>query len=202
MNFTARFGLFAAPVALVASAAIAQPANDLARVEASIAATSTMTADFVQTDSKRRSSAGKIALKRPGRVLFAYNAVNAKLVADGKSLHYLDYDVGQHNKWGIGNSPLSVLLSAKPDLKRIARIGPSENANVVVVRARDARRPEFGTMVLAFSRNGAAPGGLKLEGWTTIDAQNRKTVVRLSNQRFNVPVADSSFAFAPVKKKA
>jgi len=80
---------------------------------------------------------------------------------------------------------------------------PSEHQSVVIVRARDARRPEFGTLVLAFVRDGSAPGGLKLEGWTAIDAPNKKTTVRLSNQRYNVAVPDSAFTYAePRRKKA
>ena len=78
---------------------------------------------------------------------------------------------------------------------------PSEHKNVVVVRARDARRPEFGTLILAFQRDGSAPGGMKLEGWTAIDAQNKRTTVRLSNQRYNVGVPDSAFTFAEPKRK-
>ena len=94
-----------------------------------------------------------------------------------------------------------MLLAPNPDLGRIARIVPSNNEQVVVVRARDPRRPEFGTLVLAFVRSGAAPGGLRLEGWTAIDAQNKKTTVRLSNQRFNVAVPDDAFNFAEPKRK-
>ena len=66
----------------------------------------------------------------------------------------------------------------------------------MVVRARDARRPEFGTLMLAFQRAAGAPGGLRLEGWTAIDAQNKRTTVRLSNQRYNVAVPDSAFSYA------
>jgi outer membrane lipoprotein-sorting protein len=161
-----------------------------------------MTADFVQTDGKGRQLAGTLSLKRPGKIRFAYGGgVNALLVADGKTLHYLDYDVAQHSKWAIGSSPLAVLLAPNPDLDRIARIVPSNNGQVVVVRARDARRPEFGTLVLAFVRSGGAPGGLRLEGWTAIDAQNKKTTVRLSNQRYNVAVPDSAFSFTEPKRK-
>ena len=65
----------------------------------------------------------------------------------------------------------------------------------------DARRPEFGTIVLAFQRNGGAPGGLQLEGWTAIDAQNKRTTVRLSNQRFNMAVPDAAFNFVEPKRK-
>ena len=196
-----------APLALVATVTTAAPAatsGDLKAVEVSLVATQSITADFVQTDGRGRQLAGTLSLKRPGKIRFAYGGgVNALLVADGKTLHYLDYDVAQHSKWAIGSSPLAVLLAPNPDLGRIARIVPSNNAQVVVVRARDSRRPEFGTLVMAFVRSGGAPGGLRLEGWTTIDAQNKKTTVRLSNQRFNVAVPDSAFNFAePRRKKA
>ena len=66
---------------------------------------------------------------------------------------------------------------------------------IVLVRARDARRPEFGTLILAFVSGAGAPGGLMLEGWTAIDAQNKRTTVRLSNQRYNVAVPDSAFTY-------
>jgi outer membrane lipoprotein-sorting protein len=163
-----------------------------------------MTADFLQTDGKGRQMAGTLSLKRPGKIRFAYGGgVNMLLVADGKRLTFVDYDVAQKSSWPIAKSPLAVLLSPQPDLARIARVVPSESKNVIVVRARDARRPEFGTLVLAFIRDGGAPGGLKLGGWTAIDAQNKKTTVRLSNQRFNVAVPDSAFSYAePRRKKA
>ncbi|QDP20541.1 outer membrane lipoprotein carrier protein LolA [Sphingomonas xanthus] len=189
------------PVALVALAAPAQ-ANDLKSVEASLSATQSMTANFVQTDGKGRQMAGTLSLKRPGKIRFAYGGgVNMLLVANGKTLSFIDYDVGQKSSWPIAKSPLSVLLSPNPDLGRIARLVPSDNPQVVVVRARDARRPEFGTLVLAFIKSASAPGGLRLEGWTAIDAQNKKTTVRLSNQRYNVAVPDSAFTYAEPKRK-
>jgi len=205
MNLMSIVARALAPVALIATVSTAAPAatsGELKAVETSLSATQSMTADFLQTDGKGRQMAGTLSLKRPGKIRFAYGGgVNALLVADGKTLHYLDYDVAQHSKWAIGSSPLAVLLAPNPDLGRIARIVPSNNAQVVVVRARDARRPEFGTLVLAFVRSGGAPGGLRLEGWTAIDAQNNKTTVRLSNQRFNVAVPDSAFSFTEPKRK-
>ena len=204
MSFTNVFARTLAPVAIVALAApaLAATSGELKSVETSLAATGSMTANFIQTDGKGRQMAGTLTLKRPGKIRFAYGGgVNMLLVANGKTLNFIDYDVGQKSSWPIGKSPLAVLLSPNPDLARIARIMPSENKNVIVVRARDARRPEFGTIVLAFQRNGAAPGGLQLEGWTAIDAQNKRTTVRLSNQRFNMAVPDSAFNFAEPKRK-
>jgi len=205
MNFATSFARALAPAVLAVSIAAAAPAatsGDLKAVEASLGATQSLTANFVQTDRKGQQLSGTLSLKRPGKIRFAYGGgVNALLVADGKTLHYLDYDVAQHSKWAIGSSPLAVLLSPNPDLGRIARLMPSESPQVVVVRARDARRPEFGTLVLAFLRSPGAPGGLRLEGWTAIDAQNKRTTVRLSNQRYNVAIPDSAFGFTEPKRK-
>ena len=205
MSFAKQFARALAPVALIATVATPAPAatsGELKAVETSLAATSSMTADFLQTDGKGRQMAGTLSLKRPGKIRFAYGGgVNMLLVANGQTLSFIDYDVGQKSSWPIAKSPLAVLLSPNPDLGRIARIVPSESPNVVVVRARDARRPECGTLVMAFQRASGAPGGLRLEGWTAIDAQNKRTSVRLSNQRYNVAVPDSAFTYAEPKRK-
>jgi outer membrane lipoprotein-sorting protein len=204
MNFVSSLSRALVPMAIVATVAApvaAAPSAELKAVEASLAATQSMTADFLQTNGKGQQLAGTLSLKRPGKIRFAYGGgANMLLVADGKRLSFIDYDVGQKSSWPIAKSPLAVLLSPNPDLARIARIMPSESPNVVIVRARDARRPEFGTLVLAFAR-GSGPGGLRLEGWTAIDAQNKKTTVRLSNQRYNVAVPDSAFTYAEPKRK-
>jgi len=205
MNFANSFARAFVPAALVATAvapASAATSGEMKAVEASLAATQSMTADFLQTDGKGRQMAGTLTLKRPGKIRFSYGGgVNMLLVADGKRLTFVDYDVSQKNSWPIAKSPLAVLLSPNPDLGRIARIMPSDNPQVLVVRARDARRPEFGTLVLAFQKAPGAPGGLRLEGWTAIDAQNKRTTVRLSNQRYNVAVPDSAFTYAEPKRK-
>jgi outer membrane lipoprotein-sorting protein len=201
-NSIARAVVPAALVATVIAPAPAATSGELKTVEASLASTQSMTADFLQTDGKGRQLAGMLSLKRPGRIRFAYGGgVNMLLVANGKTLSFIDYDIGQKSSWPIAKSPLAVLLSPNPDLGRIARIMPAESPNIIVVRARDARRPEFGTLVMAFQRAPGAPGGLRLEGWTAIDAQNKKTTVRLSNQRYNVAVPDSAFNYAEPKRK-
>ena len=193
-----------APVAIIAAAstaALAAPSRELAQVETHLAAAQSMTAGFVQTDSRNRSLKGTLALKRPGRIRFDYGNANMLLVGNGKTLTFVDYEVGQKSAWPISKSPLSVLLAAKPDLQRIARVVASDDPRVLLVRARDARRPEFGTLILAFVKSGSAPGGLVLEGWTAIDAQNKRTTVRLDGQRYNVAVPETSFSFAEPKKR-
>ena len=206
MTFPALFARALAPAAAVAMLAAPAPAastGELASVEAHLAASQSMTANFVQTDSKNRQLVGTMQLKRPGRIRFEYGrGANMLLVANGKTLTFIDYDVGQKSSWAIAKSPLSVLLSGNPDLDRIARVLPSADSRILLVRARDSRRPEFGTMILAFVKTPGAPAGLRLEGWTAIDAQNKRTTVKLDGQRYNVAVAESAFSYAEPAKKA
>ena len=202
MSFSKRLARALAPVAIVAIAAPAQAQTaDISKVEAHLAQVQSMTANFRQTDQKGRTSAGTLQLKRPGRIRFEYSGGDLLLVGTGGKLWFLDYAVGQSNNWSLSKTPLGILLAANPDIRRIARIMPQSDPRILLVRARDARRPEFGTLILAFVRTPGAPAGLMLEGWTAIDAQNKRTTVKLDNQRYNVGVPDSAFSFKMPKKR-
>lgn len=190
--------LSAAPVGLVAvalpAAAVAQGQQGLAEVQSHLRSVSSMTANFSQTDRRGRTMSGTLQLKRPGKIRFEYQGGKMLIVADGSRLNFLDYEVGQRQSWPIADSPLSVLLDPSRDLSRYARVVRNDS-NTLMIEARDPRRREFGKITLAFARVSGAPGGLSLQGWNTLDAQNNLTSVRLSGQRFNVPVADSAFRF-------
>ena len=201
MSFPTKFARVLVPVALVAAAAPAAAADsaDMARLKAHISGVHTMTANFVQTDARGRSAAGKMDLERPGKVRFEYGSGDLLLVANGKTLTLIDYQVGQKSNWPLGRTPLGVLLSNLPDLKGRAQVVPSDNPQVVSVRARDPS--QYGSLTLVFLRSGSAPGGLQLYGWTAIDGQNRRTTVKLSNVRYNVAVPASAFTYVEPKKK-
>jgi outer membrane lipoprotein-sorting protein len=185
----------AAPIAsamLIAPPVAAAPGS-LAQVSAHLRAVDTMTASFTQTDRTGKSIGGQLSLKRPGKIRFQYQkGVPLLVVGDGKALTMIDYQVRQVSRWPIGNSPLSVLLDPSKDLSRFARLLPSEN-NQLLVQARDPKHPEFGTITIAFALAPSAPGGLMLQGWTVLDAQNNRSTVTLANQRFNVPLSDQTF---------
>ena len=185
----------AAPLAIAAIAApVAAAPGSLAMVSAHLRSVDTMTASFTQTDRAGKSVGGQLTLKRPGRVRFQYEkGVPLLVVGDGKALTMIDYQVRQVSRWPIGNSPLSVLLDPSKDLSRFARLLPTANDDQLLVEARDPKHPEFGTITIAFARAPSAPGGLMLQGWTVLDAQNNRSTVRLANQRFNVPVSDKAF---------
>ena len=191
--------LAAAPLAFAAAVApapvAAQANNGLALVQGHLRAVTSMTANFSQTDQRGRTLSGTVYLKRPGRIRFDYGRnADMLVVGDGNALIFYDGAVNQTSRWPINDSPLSVLLNPNQDLSRFSRVTRNDN-QVLVLEAHDPRRREFGTITIAFAKSGSAPGGLILTGWTVLDAQNRRTTVRLSGQRFNVPVADSLFRF-------
>jgi outer membrane lipoprotein-sorting protein len=195
-----RFARVTLPVAIIASAPVlAAESPDLARLKAHLTAVQTMTADFSQTDAKGQVATGTLEMKRPGRIRFAYSGGDLLLVADGQRLTFLDYSVGQKSSWPLARTPLGPLLSPSPDFNGKAEILPSADSRVVVARAKSSG--QYGQLTLAFLRNGSAPGGLELYGWTAIDPQGHRTTVRLSNIRFNVAVPDSAFTYAEPKKK-
>jgi len=201
MSFTTHFARALIPVAMITAVApaVAAESADMARLRAHITAVQTMSASFVQTDARGRSAAGTLQLKRPGRVRFQYGSGDLLLVANGKALTFIDYQVGQKSSWPLNRTPLGVLLSGSPDLKGRAQVVPNKDPRVVTVNARDPS--QYGSLTLVFLRSSSAPGGLQLYGWTAIDAQNRRTTVKLSNVRYNVAVPESAFSYAEPKKK-
>lgn len=185
-------------LAVCAAAAIVAPAsaqtNDLASVSAHLKAVATMTAAFAQTDRVGKTVNGTLTLKRPGKIRFQYQkGVPILIVGDGRALTFIDYSVRQVQRWPIGSSPLGVLLDPNRDMTRFAKVVETADPRIVVVEARDPKRPEFGVITLAFSRDASAPAGLMLQGWVTLDSQGNRTSIRLSNQAFNAPVSDEAF---------
>ena len=199
MNFPTKLARALVPaVVVLAVPAAAADSADLARLKAHIGGVRTMTADFVQTDAHGRSAAGTMQLKRPGKVRFQYGSGDLLIVADGSRLYFLDYQVGQKSAYPLSKTPLGPLLSGSPDFNGKAEVLPSDNPRVVVARAKNS---SYGQLTLAFLRNGSAPGGLQMYGWTAIDPQGHRTTVKLSNVRYNVAIPESAFTFTPPKKK-
>jgi outer membrane lipoprotein-sorting protein len=199
MNFSTKFAralLAGAVVAAMPAAAADSP--DLGRLKAHIGSVQSMTADFVQTDARGRAAAGTLQLRRPGKVRFQYGSGDLLLVADGKRLYFLDYQVGQKSSWPLDKTPLGPLLSGSPDFNGKAQILPNSDPRILVARAKNTT---YGQLTLAFLRSASAPGGLQMYGWTAIDPQGHRTTVKLSNVRYNVAVPEGAFTFVEPKKR-
>lgn len=191
------------PTPLTAPAAAQAAAGDLDRVVAALRAISTMKADFVQTDRNGQALRGVMTLKRPGKIRFDYGKnADFLVISNGKSLYVIDYEVAQVERWPIGNSPLGALFDPDKDVKRFGKLMPTSSKDVISVQVRDPKKPEFGMITMIFTRNAAAPGGMQLAYWVALDAQNNRTRVELSNQRYGVAVADSTFTFKDPRRTA
>ena len=194
----------AAPATLLlpAAPAVAQ-ADQLDEVVGALRAISTLRADFSQTDRNGQVLRGVLTLKAPGRIRFEYErSANMLVVSNGRSLTLIDYEVAQVQRWPIGNSPLGALLDPRRDVKRYGKLLPTANPNVLSVEVKDAKKPEYGTITLVFVRDASAPGGLELNSWVALDAQNKRTTVRLSNQRYGLAVPDSTFNYRDPRRSA
>ena len=187
-----------APVALLTAAPAAAQADNqqLANAVSALRAISTMRADFVQTDRQGRQVKGVLTLKRPGKIRFQYEkGVPMLIVSDGSALSFVDYEVRQVQRWPIRNSPLGALLDPNRDVMKFGKLVPSGQPGVVSVEVRDKAHPEYGVITLIFIRKPGAPGGMELSSWASLDSQNTRTIVSLSNQQYGVAVPDNTFRF-------
>ncbi|HEY6868610.1 MAG TPA: outer membrane lipoprotein carrier protein LolA, partial [Novosphingobium sp.] len=87
------------------------------------------------------------------------------------------------------------LLDPTRDVKRYATLQPVTDPRIVSIEIRDRSHPEYGVITLIFARKATVPGGLELTSWVALDSQNRRTTIRLANQRYGMDVADSAFRY-------
>lgn len=177
--------------------------GDLDRAVTALRGISTMRADFTQTDRSGNAARGVLTLKRGGKIRFDYGKDSDLLmISNGKSLYMVDYEVNQVERWPIKNTPLGALLDPDQDVKRFGKLIETGSPDVVNVLVEDPKKPEYGAISLIFFADPSAPGGLQLVNWVAKDAQNYRTTVRLSNHRYGVSVADSTFTFRDPRRSS
>ena len=194
----------AAAGAMTAAPLAAQAGNSqLNEAVAALRAVSTMQADFTQTDRNGQRLSGELTLKRPGKIRFQYQkGVPLLIVSDGKALTMIDYEVRQVQRWPIKNSPLGALLDPNRDVARFGKLVPTGNPDVTSIEVRDPKHPEYGRITMIFVRDASAPGGMELSSWVALDSQNKRTTIRLANQRYGVAVADNAFSYNDPRRNA
>lgn len=182
----------AAPPAAPVSAPTINP--QIEQAVAALRAITTLQADFVQTDRNGQRLSGVLSMQRPGKIRFQYQpGVPLLIVSDGAALTLIDYEVRQVQRWPIRNSPLGALLDPNKDVARFATLNPTGHSEVISLDVRDPRHPEYGSITMIMLRKPDAPGGWELNSWVALDSQNRRTTVRLSNQRYGVALPSSTF---------
>lgn len=182
------------PALTISAPVTAQAPAPMNQVVEALRGISTLKANFTQTDRSGQTVSGMLTLKQPGKIRFQYEKdVPMLIVGDGRALTLIDYEVKQVQRWPIGNSPLGAILDPRRDVANFGTLKPTGNPDVISVEVRDRKKPEYGVITLIFIRKASAPGGLELTTWVSLDSQNKRTTVRLSNHQYGMEVPDSAF---------
>lgn len=175
----------------------------LEAVEAYLNNIKTMTARFIQQAPNGAMNRGTLKMQRPGHVRFEYSDDNPVLiVADGKTLNLIDYDMNEITKWPVMDTPLAFLLKDKIKLDDTVELSFSGNeaiANMISVTARDPKKPEQGSLTLIFESRYKENSDIELEvtlrAWQVIDAQGGLTTVSLSDVEINTQISAETWTF-------
>lgn len=163
-------------------------------------------ADFVQRAPNGNLARGTLYMERPGHIRFDYkDDIPFLVVADGKTLNFIDYEIGQITKWPVKDTPLRALLGNSTDLASInahVEAEPSGLKGLIALAARDADKLELGEITVYFEEAPDLPGGLKLLSWVVLDAKGEITTVELSRQEANIELASSLWDFEDPRASA
>ncbi len=183
----------AAVAALPAHAQSGLSADDravLAQAQSYLQNLSSAQGTFVETSGAQRRE-GRFYLQRPGKMRFEYTSPAGLLVvSDGSNVKRYDPRVNTFRQVPLGQTPLSTFLARTVRLDQGVRIDrvTRMDSGAFAITARDERRPNDGSVVLAFAGN-----PLRLQEWTIRDAQGGATRTQLTTLRPAPGLAASLF---------
>ncbi|MGO4853944.1 LolA family protein [Phaeovulum sp. W22_SRMD_FR3] len=167
--------LLALLLALPAAAADKIPLTEISRY---LNGLGTVSADFTQVNSDGSQTAGKLFIRRPGRMRFEYAADKTLVLASGGQVAIFDAKSNQPpEQYPLARTPLNLILAPKIDLGRNKMVmGHVTDGTLTAVTAQDPDHPEVGSIQLIFS---AAP--TMLRQWVVTDDTGAQTRVSLTN---------------------
>ncbi len=179
------FALGTAAMAAVAALPAAAQSNLSAEDRAVLAQAQTylqnLTAaqgNFVETTGAQRRE-GRFWLQRPGKMRFEYtNPAGLLVVSDGSNVKRYDPRLNVFRQVPLGATPLSTFLARNVrfdqgvQISRVTRMA----SGAFAITARDARRPNEGSVILSFAGN-----PIRLHEWTITDAQGTRTRTQLTS---------------------
>ncbi len=177
---------------------LAAPANALtdaerarlAEIEKYVNSLTTVKTRFTQIAPNGQSAKGTIYLQRPGKLRIDFDPpsqvqiITTRLwlvVYEGKNIEPQNYP--------LDSTPAGILVRKEIKFGGDLKVTSVATAKGVVrVRLIRARNPNQGSMTLVF---GTEP--LKLLGWVVADAQNQRTIVRLSDTEAGIKLSPDTF---------
>ena len=177
------FGLaaIAAVTALPAAAQSGLSAPDratLAQAQGYLQALTSAQGTFVETGAGGQRRQGRFYLQRPGKMRFEYtDPAGLLVVSDGDNVKRYDPRLNVFRQVPLGATPLSTFLARNVRLDQGVRIDrvTRMQSGAFAITARDQRRPNEGSVILAFAGN-----PMRLQEWTITDAQGARTRTQLT----------------------
>ena len=172
--------LCAGVVVILAAAGTQASAPKLSTIESYLNDLSKIVADVEQWDVNGAYKQGKLYLEKPGKLRLNYNAPSSLVIlADGKTLFFADRKSGDLSYMPIQDSPASILLQPNLDIQNNFSISEfSFDAEFITLILKRKGNEDIGSLKLTFQR---FKDRIILTQWIVIDAQNKKTIVKLSN---------------------
>ena len=171
----------AAVAALPAHAQSGLSADDravLARAQSYLQGLTSAQGTFVETSGGQRRE-GRFYLQRPGKMRFEYtNPAGLLVVSDGSNVKRYDPRLNVFRQVPLGQTPLSTFLARNVRFDQGVRIDrvTRMSSGAFAIIARDARRPNEGSVILSFAGN-----PIRLHEWTIRDAQGGSTRTQLTS---------------------
>jgi outer membrane lipoprotein-sorting protein len=183
--------------ALAAAPAVAQAnlsAEDraaLAQAQTYLQTLGSAQGEFVETGAGGQRRTGRFYLQRPGKMRFEYtDPAGLLVVSDGSNVKRYDPRLNVFRQVPLSATPLSVFLARTVRLDQGVRIDRVTRmaSGAFAITARDQRRPNEGSVILAFAGN-----PMRLQEWTITDAQGARTRTQLTSLRPASGLAASLF---------
>lgn len=160
-------------------------------------------ASFLQRAPGNNLSRGTLYMERPGRIRFDFkDDIPFLVVADGKSINFVDYEIGQVQKWPVKDTPMLAIIGEGFDLASVnahIELAPGGIENLLSLAASDPDRPELGEITVYFEQTAATDtagaSGLSLLSWVVLDATGRATTVEIYDQEINPELAATLWTF-------
>lgn len=190
------FGI-AAVAALAALPAAAQTqlsAEDravLATAQTNLQNLTSAQGEFIETGAGGQRRTGRFYLQRPGKMRFEYtDPAGLLVVSDGNNVKRYDPRLNVFRQVPLSQTPLSTFLARTVRLDQGVRIDrvTRMQSGAFAITARDNRRPNDGSVILAFAGN-----PLRLQEWTITDAQGGRTRTQLTTLNAAPNLANSLF---------
>lgn len=163
----------------------------LAQVEKYVNSLTTVKTRFTQIAPNGQTAKGTIYLQRPGKLRIDFDPPSqVQIITTRLWLVVYEGKNAEPQNYPLDSTPAGILVRKEIKFGGDLKVTSVKRAKGAIrVRLIRARNPNQGSMTLMFA---AEP--MKLIGWVVADAQNQRTVVRMSDTQIGIKLDPETFA--------